>query len=201
MEFRGSRRDPLPCSETMRGARQPLFPKWSVTLPERRRLDAERPQIHVSLAAVMYLIINGVLNRPQPGSLPHAKCLVHFAEAVLWNLWEFPVQLSGLLIPQAEKFAFAGWLLAFELFPLPCRHAFYDRHSHANELPSHLGKRPHATHRKLKKLVFRESLDRPARQPPVSLPVVHESVCCQHVHWCSLSCHFHPPCGPSGPRS
>src|SRR6202035_2931074 len=67
----------LPCSEPMRGARQPLSPKWSVTLPERRRLDAERSQIHVSLAAVMYLIINGVLNRPQPGSLPHAKCLVH----------------------------------------------------------------------------------------------------------------------------
>src|SRR5277367_2616867 len=150
---------------------------------------------------MMYLVIDAVLNCRQPGSLPLTERLVHFAEPVRWNLREPLVQLRGLLIPKAEKFAFAGWLFRFELFPLPGRHAVYDRNSHANELPSHLGKRPHAAHRKLKELVFRESLDRPARQPPVSLPVVHESVCCQHVHWCCLSCHFHPPCGPSGPST
>jgi hypothetical protein len=82
--------------------------QWlSVTLPERRRLDAERPQIHVSLTAMMYFIIDGVLNRRQPRGFPLAERLVHFAEPVRWNLWELLVQLRGLLIPKAEKFAFA----------------------------------------------------------------------------------------------
>ena len=72
----------LPCSERMARRTAAIVQRSSVTLPEWRRLDAERPQIHVSLAAMMYLVIDGVLNRHHPGGLPLAERLVDFAEPV-----------------------------------------------------------------------------------------------------------------------
>jgi hypothetical protein len=47
-----------------------------LVLAERRRLDAERTQIHLSLTAMMYLIIDGVLNRHQPGAKRHSRSWV-----------------------------------------------------------------------------------------------------------------------------
>src|SRR5215471_3531075 len=52
----------------------------SVTFPEMRRLNAERPQINIALAAMMNFVVDGVLNGRQPRPFPPAKRLVHFAE-------------------------------------------------------------------------------------------------------------------------
>src|ERR1700739_764976 len=77
--------------------------RFSVTLPERRRLDCEFAQIHVSLAPVVNLIVDCVLDCPDPGAFPLTKRFIHLAEPVSGNRPKLLVQLCGLLIPQTEQ--------------------------------------------------------------------------------------------------
>src|SRR6185437_673999 len=183
------------------GAGNPPGPSSPVSLvpclsfPEGRRLDPQRPQINIPLPAVVNLIVDRVLDRVDPAILPLAKCLIHFAEAMRRDLRKHFVQPCGLFIPDPQQISLGGHarLRYGELRPLPRSHALRDRHRHPDELPRHLRKGPHPTNRKFEKLVLRKRFDHPARQPPVSLPVLQNIARCRHAYFRSRRCHIASP--------
>src|SRR5437763_15834503 len=59
----------------------------SAALPEMRRLDPERPEIHVALAAVVDLVVPDVEEQVVDRHLPLPERRVHFLEAGVGNLW------------------------------------------------------------------------------------------------------------------
>src|SRR3954447_9538716 len=56
------------------------------------------------------LIIDCVLDCPDPSAFPLTKRLIHLAEPVSGNRCKLLVQLCGLLIPQTEQLALGRWL-------------------------------------------------------------------------------------------
>src|ERR1700679_1585277 len=110
-----------------------------LTLPEMWRFNAYCAQVDVALAAVVDLVIDGVLNGSQSGTFPHAEGLIHFTEAVRGYFREFLVELGCLLVPESKQFFLGGGLSCLvELYPFAGGDAIDDGYGHADELPGWL---------------------------------------------------------------
>ena len=76
----------------------PTFQKTS-SLPERRWLNPQRSQIHISLPPMVNLVVNRVLDCIDAPTFPLPEGLVNLDETVRRNLREHCVQARGVFIP------------------------------------------------------------------------------------------------------
>src|ERR1039457_2590051 len=121
---------------------------------------------------MMNLVVDGVLNRCQSGSLPPPKCFVNFTEPVWRDVGELRVEFLRLRIPELEQLTLGGGLGAFVVDPLSSGYAVDDGYCHADKLHGQLCEGTHSTYGKRKQLILRKRFDGFASNPPVALPVV-----------------------------
>lgn len=82
-------------------------------VPERGRLYAQRPQVHIALPAVMNLVINKVHDVPQDREVVLPKQVEHLAKALLSYLRLVLVDDFGVFVPLREVLGFSSkcWVM------------------------------------------------------------------------------------------
>src|SRR4051812_22674871 len=97
----------------MTSARNSLI---STSLVKRRRVDPELAQIHVTLAAMMNLVVHDIEKKIVDRHLPLSEGLVGFLETGGRNRRPQLVDLGGRVIPHREDVGFRGGLRHRERF-------------------------------------------------------------------------------------
>ena len=80
----------------------------------------------------------------------------------------------SVLVPKAKQTGLIVWLADFRIAPGTCRDLMSYWQGHAYKLVHQQAKRSQATNRKGEQLVFREGVDRLAREPAVPHPVLQK---------------------------
>src|SRR5688572_19849721 len=80
-----------------------------VTVPEERRLNAQRAQIHEALRPVVDLVVDQVQDRIVDRVLVHSKSSFYLVEALGRNLWPQGIDIFGNEVPEVQYFRFGGW--------------------------------------------------------------------------------------------
>src|SRR5690349_10551995 len=117
---------------------------WSA-LPEVRRLDAERPEIDVSLAAVVDLVVADVEQQIPDRHLPLPERRVHLLEARRGDRRPQLVDAGRRVVPLPEQLGLRRRLRFGVLVPLAGDHSLECRHGHADELHGERREGTHAT--------------------------------------------------------
>jgi len=158
-----------------------LKPFTLLSLPERRWLDAEAAEVHISLTAVVDLVIDKIQDEIVKMAGVHAEGYVFFLPASFGDGGPHFVDGFGGGIPAGEHFGLGGGgLLVSEMRQLICGKPLAGSDAadagfgHALKLEHHLGEGAHAADGISKKLFFGESLDYAAGEAAMALPIFEE---------------------------
>src|SRR5688572_6961688 len=98
------------------------------TLVERRRLDAQRAEVDVALAAVVDLVVDDIGDQPVDRAGETPKGGVDLVEALQGKPGPQPLDLLCFLIPTCQYFRFGGRLRRGERRPVACNDATQGGH-------------------------------------------------------------------------